>query len=619
MIRESHACLHPRSASPTPPAAQDSFSGVGERPTPMFILGGPASVEDEEIEDEFGVTGVFTVTDDSWSGTCARSVVVVCGLRPSTHMETIVTIYKSMSTAFGVTLLQRGSQVNVMDMKTPSNRSPTSANMKVDKSTEKSVPKLALKSCTSIIGNKINLTHKTGESDELAMHGRKEYMNRAELAFVNKEAPYSPPSFGDLKDSDHESNYRGSDHENKIVPEKRPSRKDLNVGASETEEDEIRESKKQKLNKELGKGDDRCDINVKGITPLISDSEHEHENLSKSQPFPVSTYAATEASVKCVFCHSLKITEASGEMLHYLNGIPVDENHPSPDVLHVHQQCIEWAPQIYFAGDTAMNVEAELARAAKIKCSSCGLKGAALGCYVKSCRRSFHVPCAFEISGCRRDYEKFLLLCPAHASHRLTGAIITKAWKPKITHIIASTNEHGACSRTLKVLMAILAGKWVLRIDWIKACMEAGGPIEEEPYEITHDVNGSFDGPRIGRIRAMEKAPKLFAGLSFYLSGYYMPYYKGYLEDLILAAGGTVLQKDDTQLIQVSTVNETFPKPLIVYSVEPPQGCNTDDMVSHVLKKRAEDAEALAAQIGAHAVCHTWLLDSIAACNLQMH
>lgn len=134
-------------------------------------------------------------------------------------------------------------------------------------------------------------------------------------------------------------------------------------------------------------------------------------------------------------------------MLHYLNGTPVDENHPSPDVLHVHQQCIEWyaliiilliklskfaswnfqlfifvscfttktscpflifasirAPQIYFAGDIAMNVEAELSRAAKIKCSSCGMKGAALGCYVRSCRKSFHVPCAFGISGCRRDY-----------------------------------------------------------------------------------------------------------------------------------------------------------------------------------------------------------------------
>jgi hypothetical protein len=44
-----------------------------------------------------------------------------------------------------------------------------------------------------------------------------------------------------------------------------------------------------------------------------------------------------------------------------------------------------------------------LARASKIKCSVCGLKGAALGCLVKSCRKSYHVPCAHQNSGCRWD------------------------------------------------------------------------------------------------------------------------------------------------------------------------------------------------------------------------
>lgn len=85
-----------------------------------------------------------------------------------------------------------------------------------------------------------------------------------------------------------------------------------------------------------------------------------------------------------------------------------------------------------------------------MKCTKCNLKGAALGCYVKSCRRSYHVPCAREISRCRWDHvcfatfftfssayivinylprfqfqsesfafslqEDFLLLCPVHSS-----------------------------------------------------------------------------------------------------------------------------------------------------------------------------------------------------------
>lgn len=61
------------------------------------------------------------------------------------------------------------------------------------------------------------------------------------------------------------------------------------------------------------------------------------------------------------------------------------------------------APQIYFSGDTVKNLEVELRRASKIKCSKCGLKGAALGCYFGSCPKSFHVPCAVEISDCRWD------------------------------------------------------------------------------------------------------------------------------------------------------------------------------------------------------------------------
>ena len=94
-------------------------------------------------------------------------------------------------------------------MKTPSNEIPASANIRADRLMEKSVPKLASQSCTHLIGNKINME---GDKDELGIHGREEYMNnRAELAFANKEGSYSPPSFGDLKDSDHESNDQGSD------------------------------------------------------------------------------------------------------------------------------------------------------------------------------------------------------------------------------------------------------------------------------------------------------------------------------------------------------------------------------------------------------------------------
>jgi BRCA1-associated RING domain protein 1 len=119
----------------------------------------------------------------------------------------------------------------------------------------------------------------------------------------------------------------------------------------------------------------------------------------------------------CGFCQSARVSEATGEMLHYSRGRPVDgDDIFRSNVIHVHSACIEWAPQVYYEGDTVKNLKAELARGMKIKCTKCSLKGAALGCFVKSCRRSYHVPCAREISRCRWDYEDFLLLCPAHSS-----------------------------------------------------------------------------------------------------------------------------------------------------------------------------------------------------------
>lgn len=41
--------------------------------------------------------------------------------------------------------------------------------------------------------------------------------------------------------------------------------------------------------------------------------------------------------------------------------------------------------------------------------------------------------------------------------------------------------------------------------------MEAGRPVSEEPFEISHDVYGAFDGPKTGRLRAMQKVHLSFS------------------------------------------------------------------------------------------------------------
>ncbi|KAJ0752154.1 putative RNA recognition motif domain, BRCT domain, RNA-binding domain superfamily [Helianthus annuus] len=48
---------------------------------------------------------------------------------------------------------------------------------------------------------------------------------------------------------------------------------------------------------------------------------------------------------------------------------------------------------------------------------------------------------------------------------RTNGALVSKYWKDNVTHEIADTYANGACTRTLKVLMAILNGKWVVTME----------------------------------------------------------------------------------------------------------------------------------------------------------
>ncbi|MED6183341.1 hypothetical protein PIB30_037068 [Stylosanthes scabra] len=337
----------------------------------------------------------------------------------------------------------------------------------------------------------------------------------------------------------------------------------------------------------------------------------------------------------------------------------------------------EKAPNVYFEDDNAINLEVEISRSRKIKCGFCGLKGAALGCYEKSCRRSFHIPCAKWTSQCRWDMQNFVMLCPLHTScilpcersglkgksnkcrtrdskslackhsttnqkwtslgsykkivlccsalsmqerdivsefERATKVTILKKWDSSVTHVVASTDENKACRRTLKVLMGILEGKWILNVEWIKACMKQMEPVDEESYEINLDIHGITDGPRLGRLRVLNKQPKLFDGYNFYFMGDFIPSYKGYLQDLVTAAGGVILNRKPVSGDQNPGMHP--PQTLIIYSLELPDKCSPSKRDTISIQRR-HDAEVLASSTGSKIASNTWILNSIAACKLQ--
>ncbi|MFS7949204.1 putative chromatin regulator PHD family [Helianthus anomalus] len=306
--------------------------------------------------------------------------------------------------------------------------------------------------------------------------------------------------------------------------------------------------------------------------------------------------------------------------------------------------------RIYLHKGTVKNLESEVARASKLKCTSCGKKGAVLGCYVKSCQRTYHVPHAYDIPDCRWDYVgkylctrasfgidflistnmnrcttlqdggKNLVLCGSALSAeqefmmvdsaRTNGPLVSKYWKDNVTHVITATDANGACTRTLKVLMAILNGKWV--------CVNAGRVVNEEPYEVRLDTHGCSGGPTTGRLRAISsvrlitfyfkrnhdmlvtmnvmflQAPKLFNKMKFYFVGYFVQAFKSKLLNLVKTAGGTISETMD-QLLSSD------------------HGGNEDSIKA----QRLAVVEGVARECGSRAVGHTWILESIVACSFD--
>ncbi|XP_076937095.1 protein BREAST CANCER SUSCEPTIBILITY 1 homolog [Bidens hawaiensis] len=402
-------------------------------------------------------------------------------------------------------------------------------------------------------------------------------------------------------------------------------------------------------------------------------------NLTKKPNATFLHKCNTQSYTQCAFCQSTEESDISGCITHYLKGKPVTLDHDDVSrAIHAHRNCTEWAPNVFFEDGIAVNLEAELARSKRIKCSCCGLKCAALGCYEKSCRRSFHFTCAKLTPQCRWDTDNFVMLCPLHASQKLpneacdsqqkdkrkyvskrqsvvkqsqvnvddtvgatsrwesyglftkmvlccsaltnneketvekfeklSGVTVLKKWDSRVTHVIASADENGTCRRTLKYLMGIIEGKWILNVEWIKACLEVKKPVDEQLYEINLDIHGFTGGPKLGRSRLLNKEPKLFNGFKFYFTGDFVASYKGYLHDLIIAAGGTVLHRKP-----VPMNNE---QQFLIYSLELPDKTKPNEQ-NRILSQRKSNADTLASSCGAVAVSNSWILNSIAASKVQ--
>ncbi|XP_012969106.1 BRCA1-associated RING domain protein 1 isoform X2 [Mesocricetus auratus] len=115
-----------------------------------------------------------------------------------------------------------------------------------------------------------------------------------------------------------------------------------------------------------------------------------------------------------------------------------------------------------------------------------------------------------------------------------------------VTHVIVPDDE---AQSTLKCMLGILNGCWILKFDWVKACLHSKVREQEEKYEVP-------GGPQKSRLNREQLLPKLFDGCHFFLGGTFKHHPKDDLLKLIAAAGGKVLSrkpKPDSDVTQ--TIN----------------------------------------------------------------
>ncbi|CAI5941403.1 unnamed protein product [Closterium sp. NIES-64] len=99
------------------------------------------------------------------------------------------------------------------------------------------------------------------------------------------------------------------------------------------------------------------------------------------------------------------------------------------------------------------------------------------------------------------------------------GAQLTSDWSPRVTHLLVGTDSEGKARRTLKMVMAILHGQWVLSSKSISpTAVPAEGPLEllwlpssptaaslaslpaEGPFEVLCDSHDESGGATRGRL-----------------------------------------------------------------------------------------------------------------------
>ncbi|XP_062258009.1 PHD finger protein 11-like [Platichthys flesus] len=156
--------------------------------------------------------------------------------------------------------------------------------------------------------------------------------------------------------------------------------------------------------------------------------------------------------VSCVLCNRSEETTTTG-------ALSIKEE------VAAHQNCLLFSSGIYcrdspqfddLFGFSVEDVLKEVTRGRKLRCHKCKKKGATAGCEVKSCKRSYHYPCAVQEGA--KDIEdqvkgSYGLYCFQHQQPQNTQSNgLVNRFNSNSSEPGTSTNPHGAGSTKVHCL-----------------------------------------------------------------------------------------------------------------------------------------------------------------------
>jgi hypothetical protein len=145
------------------------------------------------------------------------------------------------------------------------------------------------------------------------------------------------------------------------------------------------------------------------------------------------------------------------------------------------------------------------------------------------------------------------------------GGEMVNEWSDRVTHVIIGSKD-GKCARSLKYMLGVISGAWIVSFDWIVKSQSAKFLVDEEGFVVTDQlfVDQCENVVMLSKELREQEHELLFEGFEFYFWG---PFGRAAsasdLALLVKAGGGIVLEEEpkeipDDQSVMVICSSETI-------------------------------------------------------------